>query len=283
MTLDLRSASYSLSIVASSRTEQPIETAPAVRRALEDQVLTLILDRPQQRNALDGVMREELAAALDHAARSDEIQAVVLTGAGRAFCAGGDLRGLADLHDSRLYRHLSHSLTSLLDAVERLEKPVVAALNGAATGAGLTLALCCDWRVAGPETRLLFGEGRLGLVPTHGGVTRLVKLVGLARAKEALLGGEDLDGDRALALGLVSEITQDDVVAEAHARARRMLRRAPLSFAATKRLAHLAANADLYSGILAESLAQTALLGSEDHREGLAAVRERRDPVFTGR
>jgi enoyl-CoA hydratase/carnithine racemase len=254
-----------------------------VRAEVSDHLLTLTLDRPERRNALDPEMRDELAAALDEAARSASIAAVVITGAGGAFCAGGDLGAFDDLHDARVYRHVSHELSAVLDAVERLEKPVVAALNGIATGAGLTLALCCDWRVAGSGARLMFREGRLGLVPTHGGVTRLVKLVGLARAKEALLGGDDLDAPAALRLGLVSEVVDGDPVAAARERARRMLRRAPLSFGAAKRLTHLAADTDLRSGMLAESLAQTALLASEDHREGLAAAREKREPEFAGR
>ncbi len=277
MTLDLRPAVYSLSSVPSS------EESRHLRADVSDHVLTLTLDRPERRNALDADMRDELAAALDEAACSTSTQAVIITGAGGSFCAGGDLGSFEDMHDARLYRHVSHRLTALLDAVERLEKPVIAALDGVATGAGLTLALCCDWRIAAPTARLLFREGRLGLVPTHGGVTRLVKLVGLARAKEALLGGDDLDAKAALRLGLVSEIADDDLVAAAHERARRMLRRAPLSFGAAKRLAHLAADSDLRSGILAESLAQTLLLTTEDYREGLAAVRERREPEFAGR
>jgi enoyl-CoA hydratase/carnithine racemase len=207
----------------------------------------------------------------------------VLTGAGGAFCAGGDLGSFDELHDARVYRHASHRLTELMDATERLEKPVVAAIVGVATGAGLTLALACDWRVAAPGARLLFREGRLNLVPTHGGIMRLVKLVGLARAKEALLGGDDLDAAAALRLGLVSEVADGDPVATARARAELMLRRAPLSFGAAKRLLHLAADTDARSAMLAESLAQTALLATDDHREGLAAARERRDPEFVGR
>jgi len=276
MTLDLRSPEYSLSTVASS------EESSTVRSDLSDQVLTIVLDRPERRNALDPAMRDQLSAVLEDAAVSSEVRAVVITGAGGSFCAGGDLGSFDDLHDARVYRHVSHKLTSLIDAVERLEKPVVAAIDGVATGAGLTLALCCDWRVAAPGARLLFREGRLGLVPTHGGVSRLVKLVGLARAKEALLGGDDLDAAAALRLGLISEIADEDLVVSAQNRAKRMLTRAPLSFGAAKRLAHLAADVDLHSGILAESLAQTALLATDDHREGLAASRERREPRFVG-
>jgi enoyl-CoA hydratase/carnithine racemase len=263
--------------VRSSVDERPL------LEAVDEGVLTLTLNRPEQRNALDAGLRDALSRAFDAAARDPEIRAVVLTGAGGSFCAGGDLGSFEELHDARVYRHVSHRLSELMDSIERLEKPVVAAMDGVATGAGLTLALACDWRVASPRARLLFREGRLSLVPTHGGVTRLVKLVGLARAKEALLGGDDLDAGEALRLGLVMELADGDVVTAAHERARRMLRRAPLSFGAAKRLLHVAADADTHSTMLAESLAQTALLATADHREGLAAARERREPEFNGR
>ena len=121
-------------------------------------------------------------------------------------------------------------------------------------------------------------------MPTHGGVTRLVKLLGLARAKEVLLGGEDLDAQAAHRAGLLSELAPDteQLPALAAARVDKMLARAPLSFAAAKRLLQLAADVDQRSGMVAESFAQTALLQSEDHREGLAAARERREPDFKG-
>jgi enoyl-CoA hydratase/carnithine racemase len=249
----------------------------------QEGVLTLTLNRPERRNAIDPELRDALAATLDGAAEDPAVRGVVLAGAGDAFCAGGDLARFDELHDARAYRHVAHRLTDLVASVERLEKPVVAAIDGVVTGAGLALALACDWRVGGPSARIAFREGRLGLVPTHGGLTRLVKLLGLARAKEVLLGGDDLDACAALDAGLLSELVEGDVVAAAAARVERMLGRAPLSFAAAKRLLALAADVDLHSGVVAESLAQTALLASEDHHEGLAAVRERRDPEFRGR
>ena len=257
--------------------------APLVTERAEG-VLTLTLNRPERRNAIDPALRDALAAALDAAATDPAVRGIVLTGAGGAFCAGGDLDRFDDLHDARAYRHVSHRLTDLIESIERLEKPVVAAIDGVAVGAGLTLALACDWRVGAPTARLLFREGRIGLVPTHGGLTRLVKLLGLARAKEVLLGGDDLDAEAARAAGLLSELapSADALPAVARARVERMLGRAPLSFAAAKRLLHVAADVDQRSGVLAESLAQTALLQSEDHREGLAAVRERREPDFKG-
>jgi enoyl-CoA hydratase/carnithine racemase len=248
-------------------------------------ILTLTLNRPERRNAIDPALRDALAAALDAAATDPAVRGVVIAGAGGAFCAGGDLARFEDLHDARAYRHVSHRLTDLVESVERLEKPVVAAIDGVVTGAGLALALACDWRLGAPTARVLFREGRVGLVPTHGGLTRLVKLLGLARAKEVLLGGDDLDAEAARAAGLLSELAPSaaELPSVAHARVERMLGRAPLSFAAAKRLMHLAADVDARSGMLAESLAQTALLQTEDHREGLAAARERRAPDFKGK
>jgi enoyl-CoA hydratase/carnithine racemase len=247
--------------------------------------MTLTLNRPERRNAIDPELRDALSSALDDAATDESIRGVVLAGAGGAFCAGGDLARFEELHDARAYRHVSHRLTDLVESLERLEKPVVAAIDGPVTGAGLALALACDWRIGSMRARILFREGRVGLVPTHGGVTRLVKLLGLARAKEVLLGGDDLDALAAREAGLLSELAMegDDVVGLARARVQKMLERAPLSFAAAKRLVQLAADVDLRSGMLAESLAQTTLLQSADHREGLAAARERREPEFEGR
>jgi enoyl-CoA hydratase/carnithine racemase len=255
-----------------------------LRSHTEGGVLTLTLNRPERRNAIDPALRDALAAALDAAATDAAVRGVVITGAGGAFCAGGDLARFEDLHDARAYRHVSHRLTDLVESLERLEKPVVAAVDGVVTGAGLALALACDWRIGAPAARILFREGRVGLVPTHGGLTRLVKLLGLARAKEVLLGGEDLDAGAALSAGLLSELVDapEDLPAAAAARIAKMLRRAPLSFAAAKRLLAVAADADQRSAMVAESLAQTALLATDDHREGLAAARERREPDFKG-
>ncbi|HEX7298669.1 MAG TPA: enoyl-CoA hydratase/isomerase family protein [Solirubrobacteraceae bacterium] len=256
-----------------------------VLQSVHEGVLTLTLNRPARRNAIDPALRDALAAELDAAASDPAVRGVVLAGAGGAFCAGADLGRLDELHDARAYRHVSHRLTDLVASLERLEKPVVAAIDGVVTGAGLALALACDWRVGSPRARVLFREGRIGLVPTHGGLTRLVKLLGLARAKEVLLGGDDLDAAAAHAAGLLTELApaESDVVDLSRARAVTMLGRAPLSFAAAKRLLALAADVDQGSAMLVESLVQTQLLQTADHHEGLAAAREGRDPVFEGR
>jgi enoyl-CoA hydratase/carnithine racemase len=152
--------------------------------------------------------------------------------------------------------------------VERLEKPTVAAINGVATGAGTQLALVCDVRLAAESARFAYREGRLGIIPSHGGVTRLVKLIGLARARDVLLGGEEVSAAEAHRLGMVTEVVAADALLDAaRARLALMLERSPQAYAAAKRLLWLAANVDLESGMVAEGLAQSLLIGTEEHRE----------------
>jgi enoyl-CoA hydratase/carnithine racemase len=146
------------------------------------------------------------------------------------------------------------------------------------------LALACDLRVGAASARFLFNEGRLGLLPTHGGVARLVKLVGLARARDLLLSSREVGAARAYELGLLTEVVPDEKLLEqARTLAKDALGRAPQSYGLTKRLLLLAASADLPSGLVAETIAQSVLVGTEDHAEGVEAAREGRPPSFTGR
>jgi enoyl-CoA hydratase/carnithine racemase len=247
-------------------------------------VRTLTLVRPRARNALTEAMLAALHEEVARAARDVEVRALVLTGSGTAFCAGADLGRFDGPVDQAAFRFESHRLTELVGLLERVEKPVIAAVNGVAVGLGVQLALACDLRVAAESASFAFTEGRLGLLPTHGDVARLVKLVGLARARDLLLGSATIDARRAHELGLLTEIVPDGELAAAAARlAADALRRAPQSYGLTKRLLLLAASADLTSSMTAETIAQSLLVGTEDHAEGLRAARERRPPEFTGR
>jgi len=234
----------------------------------DDGVLLIALNRPDRRNAIDDAMTEALRAAFERAASDAAVRAVILTGEGQAFSAGGDLSRFERDWDPREFRHESHKLTQLISAVERLEKPTVAAINGVATGAGTQLALVCDVRLMAPGARFVYREGRLGIIPSHGGVTRLVKLIGLARARDVILGGEEVSAEAALAHGLVTALA-DDVVAAARERVALMLERSPQAYAAAKRLLWLAASVDLESGMVAEGLAQSALIGTPEHKEAV--------------
>ena len=174
---------------------------PAAVTRGDDGVLLVELNRPDRRNAIDGEMADALRLAFENAADDGTVRAVILTGKGRAFSAGGDLSRFERDWDPREFRHDSHRLTQLISLVERLEKPTVAAINGVATGAGTQLALACDVRLMAADARFIYREGRLGIIPSHGGVTRLVKLIGLARARDVILGGEEVSAEEAHRLG----------------------------------------------------------------------------------
>jgi len=250
----------------------------SVTRSLAgDGVLTLSLDRPERRNAIDAELAGALREAFEAAADDSAVRAVILTGAGKAFSAGGDLSRFERDWDPREFRHDSHRLTQLITLVERLEKPTVAAINGVATGAGTQLALACDVRLMAAGARFVYREGRLGIIPSHGGVTRLVKLVGLARARDVLLGGEEVSAEEALRLGLVTAVVSEpDLMNAARERVALMLERSPQAYAAAKRLLWLAANVDLESGMVAEGLAQSLLIGTDEHKQAVEEARWRR-------
>jgi enoyl-CoA hydratase/carnithine racemase len=244
-----------------------VDPAPLVR-SLADGVLTVTLNRPEARNAIDAGMAAALREAFEAAADDAAVRAVILTGAGSAFSAGGDRSRFERDWDPREFRHASHRLTSVISLVERLEKPTVAAINGVATGAGTQLALVCDVRLIAEDARFVYREGRLGIIPSHGGVTRLVKLIGLARARDVLLGGEELPAAEAARLGLVTAVVPAERLLDAaRERLALMLERSPQAYAAAKRLLWLAGNVDLESGMVAEGIAQSLLIGTEEHRE----------------
>ena len=255
-----------------------------LRTTLDDGALLVELNRPEKRNALDEALQGELLRVFTDAADEREVRGVILTAAGEASSAGGDLSRFERDWEQAEFRAHSHELTRLISSIERLEKPVIAAVGGLATGAGTQLALSCDLRIASENARFVFREGIIGLVPSHGGCARLVKLVGLARARDVVLGGQDLDAEEACRHGLITEIVSHaKLMDEAKERLRFILERAPQAYGLSKRLLHLSASVDIESGLFVESLAQSLLIGTEDHREGVRAARERRAPSFTGR
>src|SRR3954462_14484715 len=201
---------------------------PVTSSLADDGVLELALARPEQRNAIDAELAAALRDAFEAAAGDPAGRAVVRAGGGRAFGAGGDLSRFERDWDPREFRHDSHRLTQLVSLLERLEKPTVAAVNGVATGAGTQLALACDVRLAADSARFVYREGRLGIIPSHRGVTRLVTLIGLARAGDVLLGGEELPAGEAHRVGLITEVVSAGALLdEAGRRAALMLERSP--------------------------------------------------------
>jgi len=258
--------------------------ATTLKTTLDDGILLVEMNRPERRNALDETLQGELLEVFEAVETNPEVCGVILTGRGEAFSAGGDLSRFERDWNPAEFRAQSQELSRLIGAIERLEKPVVAAINGLAIGAGTQLALSCDLRVASENARFLYREGMIGFIPSHGGCARLVKLVGLARARDILLGGEDLDAEEAFRHGLVTKVApHEGLLDEAKARLRHIFKRAPQAYGLSKRLLHLSASVDLESGLFAESLAQSLLVATEDHKEGVRAARERRAPRFGGR
>jgi 2-(1,2-epoxy-1,2-dihydrophenyl)acetyl-CoA isomerase len=248
-----------------------------------DAVTTLTLDRADSLNSLTLGLKNELLQALKSAGRDRAIRAVVITGAGRAFCAGQDLRERMEPDAAPLAVELRQRYNPIIIAMRRLEKPIVAAVNGVAAGAGASLAFACDIRLAAPEASFILAFGRVGLVPDSGATWFLPRLVGTAKALEIALTTEPLSAADAERFGLVARIVPaDGLLAEAQALAERLAAGAPRAIALTKRALNRAWDATLEEQLEYEADLQGLAGASADHAEGVAAFVEKRRPAFTG-
>jgi enoyl-CoA hydratase len=246
-------------------------------------VVTLTLDSPERRNALDEELAAQFRDAVAQVAADPSARCVVLTGAGKAFCSGADL---GEFREQKLggvlprRESLGAYYRTFLD-VRDLAVPTIAAVNGPAIGAGLNLALVCDLRIAARSARFGATFVRLGIHPGGGATYMLTRLVGPARAAEMLLSGELVDAARALEMGLVNRLVDDaDLPAAAAALAATIAANAPRAVRATKRALRIAQDADIATMLEVEGLAQAASQESADAGEGWAAFRERRAPRF---
>jgi 2-(1,2-epoxy-1,2-dihydrophenyl)acetyl-CoA isomerase len=253
-----------------------------VETSRDGAVLTVTLNRPDVLNAFDAPMHDALAAALKEA-RDPAVRAVVLTGAGRGFCVGQDLNefrsGAADVGE-----RLRASYHPNVLAIRRLEKPVIAAVNGVAAGAGISFACACDLRLAAASAVFAPAFVNIGLVPDSGGTFFVARIVGPARAFEWLCSGRRVTAAEAQAWGLVSEVVADDALAARTRELAATLASMPTrAIGMTKRLLDRAAGATLAEQLEWEAQLQTAATRSEDFREGVAAFLEKRTPTFEGR
>jgi 2-(1,2-epoxy-1,2-dihydrophenyl)acetyl-CoA isomerase len=255
----------------------------SVRLETSDAIATITLDRPEALNALDRSMKNGVLAALRRVERDRSVRALVLTGAGRAFCAGQDLREPFGGPHPTLADELRLRYNPVILAIRRIAKPVIAAVNGVAAGAGCSLALACDLRIAAEGASFVLAFGRVGLVPDSGATWFLPRIVGLARAAELALVGDPLSADEAARIGLVSRVVPAEALLdEARALARRIADGSPLSMALTKRALQYSAGAGLEDALEHEAELQGIAGRSKDHEEGVAAFREKRAARFTG-
>ena len=258
-------------------------SAPSVLAvATERAVTTLTLNRPDALNALTSDLRRELLAAVTSAGRDAEVRAVVITGAGRAFCAGADLRGGSQERAFR--RVLTDEYNPLIQAIRALQKPVIAAVNGVAAGAGVSLALAADLVVAAEGAKFVPAFHRIGLVPDSGLTRTLVRALGRHRAFEVLMGERQLGAAEAQDAGLVAVVVPAArLAATVRELAERLASGPTRAIGLTKRLVVEAEDASLSHSLAAEAALQEVAGRTDDHAEGVAAFTEKRDPAFRGR
>jgi len=260
------------------------DDAVVIRR--HDGVATLVLNRPDKLNAIDDVLRESLMNALDSAERDREVRVIVITGAGRGFCAGGDIEKMIELKTGfqsaafRGYLEAGHALVRRLRA---LPKPVVASVNGPAAGAGMSLALACDLRIASDRATFSQAFLRLGLHPDWGGTFTLPRLVGMGRAVEIFWLGEPVAAEEAKRLGVINYLVpHDSLPAETTQLAARLAAAPPLPMALMKQAFYERIHTELERVMDHELEAQMKCFASEDFSEGLRAFTEKRPPKFHG-
>ena len=252
----------------------------------EEGIAVLTLNRPATLNSWNQKMRDELREAVRELVADDALRVAVITGEGRAFSAGEDVRGMQGLAElgTRGFRRVVRGIHNVFDELEAIEVPVIAAINGVAAGGGLELALSFDFRFASETAKLGFPENKVGLIPGSGGCSRLVKLVGIARAKRLVMSGEMIEARRALEMGLVEEVVAaEELLPRAMAFARQLAEKAPLALGLAKLVLNACLNVDPDTGRHLERLGQSILKKTEDHEEGAKAFLEKRKARFKGK
>lgn len=255
---------------------------------VDDKVATITLNRPDKRNAFTLEMIDAWAAALEACHERDDVHVVVLTGKGRAFCAGGDIANLLKGPTAKSALERKHELTQHIHRIplllERMDKPVLVAINGAAAGAGLDMALMGDIRYAAASARLGESYIKMGIVPGDGGAYYLPRLIGLARALELLWTGDFIDAHEAERIGLVNKVLPDDeLMPYTYGVARKIARGPTVAVRMMKRAVYQGLQSDLRTSLDLISSHYGIVASSEDHAEAVAAFLEKREPAFKGR
>jgi len=252
-----------------------------------DRVATITLNRPEKLNAFTNSMLDAWCAAYAEAQARDDVYVIVVTGAGRGFCSGGDVSAMGDHAETsplEIKNRIWHTIASLAKAVARIDKPVIAAVNGVAAGGGLDAAIMCDIVLAAESARFAETYARLGLIPGAGGAYFLPRRIGRARALDMLWTADWIDAREALRIGLADHVFADaEFAAKVRAYAQKIADAAPLSVRLIKRTVDASLNCDLETSLDLISSHMTVVRSSADHREAVAAFREKRKPRFEGR
>src|SRR5713101_2778634 len=252
----------------------------------ESGILTITLNRPDKLNAFIGHMRRDLAEALEAAGSDRGVRVVVITGAGRAFCAGGDVNFMAELmerHDNEEFARILGSGRRVITSIRQMTKPVIAAVNGVASGAGCNLALACDMRIASTNGTFSQSFLKVGLHPDWGGTYFLPRLLTPNKVCELFFLGSTIDAEEAQRLGLINfVVAPSELEAETRKLAERLRNAPAIAIAAAKQAVYLSQSAELEEMLRFETEAQMRCFDSDDGAEGVRAFLEKRDPKFTG-
>jgi 2-(1,2-epoxy-1,2-dihydrophenyl)acetyl-CoA isomerase len=252
-----------------------------------DGVVTLTFNRPERLNALSTPIMDGLLEALPRLANDPEVRVIILTGAGRAFCAGGDVKSMAEGSVALNVEDAVHRLRSRMEVsrlLHEIEKPTIAMVNGVAAGAGLSLALACDLRIAAQSARFITAFAKVGFSGDFGGSYFLSKLVGTGKARELYYIAASLDAVEAHALGIANQVVEDDKLVDATRELAVRLARGPrIALALMKRNFNAAESGTLSELLDLEARHQIETGRTEDHREAARAFVEKRAPVFRGR
>jgi enoyl-CoA hydratase/carnithine racemase len=264
----------------------------AILYDVQDRVATITLNRPERMNSFSDALLSEWADAIRRSSTDDEVRAVIVTGAGRAFCAGADLRASgsedrilqAERNPGERRNSLRFSVHRVPIALQQLDKPYIAAVNGAAVGAGMDMASQADIRIASDQARFGMSYVNVGLIPGDGGAWLLPRLVGVQKALDLIWSGELFDAQAALEMGYVTKVVpHESLMAEARAYAQRLAEGPPVAIQMAKRLVYRGMDQTFMEGLEAAQAAMTIVQSTEDSKEGPRAFREKRKPVFEGR
>lgn len=252
--------------------------------AIDSQVMVIRLNRPDSLNSFIMPMAKELQQALDQAAASHEVRAVLLTGEGRGFCAGQDLKEAIAQDGPPIKKIVNETYNPIIIKIREIEKPVVCAVNGVAAGAGANIAFACDITLAARSATFIQSFSKIGLIPDSAGTFFLPRLIGLQRATALMMLAEKLTADQALQWGLVYKVCEDhQLMEEAFSLAKQLASLPTVGLGLTKRALNAGLSNSLGQQLEVEADLQAKAAQSQDHKEGVLAFLEKRTPKYTGK